>query len=200
MTRPTILLATAALALTVPAAASGRDATSYRYAFSTFREDAERVSVFVDGYPASQRSTDSYVPIPFVIASLRGGKAIPLSPESFTLVDARGNEVRPAGYGELLDHYHKLNLDRTLVQQRPIVLGTYYGSLLQIQGSFFPAPTARTRNERIEVPAYGYYEDIVYFPMPPGGLEGVLTLRVAVGADEPVEVRFVASKAGFERS
>jgi hypothetical protein len=200
MTRPrSFLLSVAALALTLPAAASGSVATSYRYAYSTFREDAGRVSVFVDGYPASQRAKDAYVPIPFVVASLKGGKAIQLSPESFTLLDARGNAVPAAGYAELLDHYGKMSFDRTLIRQRPLVLGTYYGALLRIDGAFFPAPGARTRIERIEVPAYGYFEDVLYFPMPPAGLDGVLTLRVELPGSEPVEVRFAASKAGFER-
>jgi len=193
------LVSGAALALAVPATATARDATSTRYAYSTFREDAGRVSVFVDGYPASQRAKDGYVPVPIVVASVSGGKAIPLSPESFTLVDARGNAVPAAGYGELLDRYGKLTFDRSLIRERPLVLGSYYGALYRIQGSFYPAPGTRTRIERIEVPAYGYYEDLLYFPMPPAGLDGVLTLRVAIPGSDAVEVRFVATKSAFAR-
>ena len=198
--RRSVLLSAAALALALPATASGSAATSYRYAYSTFREEAGRVSVFVDGFPASQRVADGYVPIPFVVASVKGGKAIPLSPESFTLLDARGNAVSAAGYGELLDHYGKMSFDRTLIRQRPLVLGSYYRSFLQIEGAFFPEPGGRTRIERIEVPAYGYFADVLYFPMPPAGLDGVLTLRVAMPGGEPIEVRFAASKKQLDRS
>src|SRR5437867_4367930 len=72
-----VLAAGLALTLAAPAGAAHRDATSYRYAYSTFREDAGRVSVFVDGYPATQRATDRYVPIPIVVASVAGGRPIP---------------------------------------------------------------------------------------------------------------------------
>src|SRR5215831_13335667 len=127
MTRPrSFLLPVAVLALAVPATASSRLTTSYRYSYSTFREDAGRVSVFVDGFPASQRAGETYVPVPIAVASVKAGKAIPLAPESFTLLDARGNAVPAAGYGELLDHYGKMTTDRTLIRQRPLVLGSYY--------------------------------------------------------------------------
>ena len=62
-----MLVSTVLMAVAVAMAAPPK--TSERYAFSTFREQAGRVSVFVDGYPASQRTEDPYVPIPIAIAA-----------------------------------------------------------------------------------------------------------------------------------
>lgn len=70
-----IVLLSSLLMAAAVATAAGPE-TSERYAFSTFREQAGRVSVFVDGYPASLRTTDAYIPIPIAIAVTKNGKAM----------------------------------------------------------------------------------------------------------------------------
>ena len=180
--------------LTVVAAeAATQPKTSERYAFSTFREQAGRVSVFVDGYPASQRTTDAYVPIPIAIAVMKNGKAIEFVPESFTLVDARGNAVPAAGYQELMHGYEKIGFDRSLTRMRPIVVGSYVADLRPIAASFYPPADSGTRTARVELASFTWFADTFYFPRPPAGLDGVLTLKVAIPGADPVEVRFVAT-------
>src|SRR5512137_564815 len=66
-------------------------ATSERYAFSTYREQSGRLSVFVDGYPASMSGDTAYVPVTVAIAMTKSGKSIAFAPESFVLVDASGH-------------------------------------------------------------------------------------------------------------
>lgn len=182
-----------ALVSATAAATAAPPRTSERYAYSTYREQAGRVSVFVDGFPASQRTTEAYVPIPIAIAATKNGKAIEFLPESFTLVDSQGNAVPAAGYQELMRGYDKLVFDRSLTRMRPIVVGSYVFDLRPIAASFYPAPSSRTRIPRVELPSFTWFTDTLYFPKPPAGLGGVLTLRVAIPGADPVEVRFVAS-------
>jgi hypothetical protein len=166
--------------------------TSERYAYSTFREQGARVSVFVDGYPASQRTADAYVPIPIAIAVMKYGKAIQFVPESFTLVDAGGSAVSAAGYQELTRGYDKIGFDRSLVRMRPIVVGSYVAELLPISASFYPPAESGARTARVELASFTWFTDTLYFPRPPAGLGGVLTLKVAIAGADPMEVRFVA--------
>jgi hypothetical protein len=190
----------AALALTLPVAgASARPATSHRYGYSTFREQTDRVDVLVDGYPATLHAADGFVPVPVTVAVVKGGRPIALTPESFTLVDSQGHAVPAAAYGELLQGYGKMNFDRTMIRQRPLVLGSYYGNLLRVGGAFYPAPGKQTRVEKIEIPAYGYFSDILYFPMPAGGLGGVMTLEVKLPGGLPLQVKFLAAKEEFAK-
>ena len=174
--------------------------TSERYAYSTFREQGARVNVFVDGYPASQRTADAFVPIPVAIAVMKYGEAIRFVPESFTLVDAGGNEVPAAGYQELTRGYDKIGFDRSLVRMRPIVVGSYVAGLLPIGASFYPPPESGARTQRVELASFTWFNDTLYFPRPPAGLSGVLTLKVAIPGADPIEVRFVASSDELARS
>jgi hypothetical protein len=153
-----------------------------------------RVSVFVDGYPASQRTTDAYVPIPIAIAVTNNGKAMQFFPESFTLVDAKGNVVPAAGYQELIDGYDKLGFDRSLTRMRPIVVGSYVAELRPIGASFYPPSDSGGRTSRVELASFSWFADTFYFPSPPAGLGGVLTLRVAIPGADPMDVRFVTTE------
>ena len=132
---PVLLMTAAALtAVATAAAATGHPKTSERYAYSTFRERTDRVVIFVDGYPASLHPKDGYIPVPVAVAVYAGGRSIPVSPETFTLLDSAGHEVHAASYPDLTAHYAKMEFDRTLVRQHPIVIGSYASDLFPIGG------------------------------------------------------------------
>ena len=194
---PVLLMTAAALtAVATAAAATGHPKTSERYAYSTFRERTDRVVIFVDGYPASLHPKDGYIPVPVAVAVYAGGRSIPVSPETFTLLDSAGHEVHAASYPDLTAHYAKMEFDRTLVRQHPIVIGSYASDLFPIGGTFYPPSDDGTRASHVEVPLFAVFRDVLYFPMPPGGVEGMLTLRTALPDGESIDVRFVADIAG----
>ena len=41
------------------------------------------------------------------------------------------------------------------------------------------------------LPPFTWFTDVLFFPRPPAGLGGVMTLSVAVGEDAPIELRFL---------
>jgi len=190
-------VATVAVALAVQAGAAERPLTSERFAYSTFRETSGRVSVLVDGYPASLHTSDGFVPIPIAVVSSGPGRSVAVSPEVFTLADAAGNFVPAVSYGDLVKRYGKIGYDRAMIRQRPS-LGSYAASLFRVEGTFYPPPGTTTRTGRIEVPPFAYFRGVVYFPMPAGGLRGVLTLRMERSEGAPIEVRFVAAPEDLE--
>ena len=195
--RSTIATLGVAAALAGTAAGAIPLETSERYAYSTYRERVDAIDLLVDGYPASLHPHDAYIPVPIAVARVGVGASVPLTPESFRLLDAKGNAVPAATYTELLRGYGKMGFDRSMLARRPLTLGSYYGSFVRVHGTFFPPPEAGSRTGRIEVPAFGLYRDVLYFPMPPARLSGVLTLEMAVPGAAPIRVRFVASAEGL---
>jgi hypothetical protein len=190
-----------ALALSIPvfAVALAMPSTSYRSSYSTFSQEDRSLSVFVDGYPASVGGNDAYVPVPVAIALMRNGASIAFTLESFTLFDAKGNGVPAAGFEELKSGYPRLDFDRALVRNRPIDVGMTIAHRPRIAANFYPSTDDGMRIARVELASYSWFRDVVYFPRPPAGLGGVMTLSVAVDAGDPIEVRFVMDPGELAR-
>ncbi len=179
--------------LTIPilAVALAAPPTSHRTGSSTFREDANGLSVFAGGYPASLGADDAFVAVPVAISLMRTGSSVAFTLESFTLSDSRGNRVPAAGFAEVKNGYPKLDIDRSLMRMWPIDVGMTIAERPRIASSFYPPTGAGTRIQRVELAPFSWFSDVVYFPRPPGGLGGVMTLSVAVGGGDPVELAFL---------
>jgi len=179
---------TSLLSIPVVAASLAAPQTSHRTNNSTFREEVDGLSVFAGSYPASLGADDAYVPVPVAIALMRTGASVVFTPESFTLADAKGNRVPAAGFVEVKNGYPKLGFDRRLLQTWPIDVGMTIASRTRIASNFYPPTGAGTRIARVELAPFSWFSDVVYFPRPPAGLGGVMTLSVAVGRGDPIEL------------
>jgi len=168
--------------------------TSHRTGASTFREEDRGLSVFADGYPASLGADDAFVAVPIAIALMRTGASVAFTLESFTLADSKGNRVPAAGFAEVRNGYPKLSFDRDLVRARQIAVGSTIAERPRIASSFYPPTGAETRIQRVELGPYSWFSDVIYFPRPPAGLGGVMTLTVAVAGGGPIDVRLLMSR------
>jgi hypothetical protein len=164
--------------------------TSYDYAFGTFRERVNGISVLVDAYPATLHEADAYIPIPIAIGVRTGGPTIKLTTESFQLIDATGKSVAPASYEEIARDYSKRTFDASLFAERPIVLGNLFDTSIQVASRFFPPPGGATRTDRVELSGNTWFQDVLYFPKPANGMKGLMTLRVEGQGMAPMEVKF----------
>lgn len=165
--------------------------TSFRMDYSTFREETAGLSVFAGGFPASVGGDTAYVPVPVAIALMRNGKSVAFTPESFTLADAEGNRVPAAGYVEVKNGNSKLGFERSFMRSWPINVGMFIAEHPRMSSNFYPPTGGGTRISRVELAPFSWFQDVVYFPRPPAGLGGVMTLTVAVGNGDPVELKFV---------
>jgi hypothetical protein len=179
---------TSLLSIPVLAAALATPLTSHRANNSTFREEVDGLSVFAGSYPASMGANDAYVPVPVAIALMRAGASVEFTPESFTLADAQGNRVPAAGFVEVKNGYPKLDFDRRLISTWPISVGMTIASRPRIASNFYPPTGAGTRISRVELAPFSWFSDVIYFPRPPAGLGGVMTLSVAVRGRDPIEL------------
>jgi len=71
--------------------AGGSPTTSDRYAYSTYRERADRITILVDSYPAALHGEDRYIPLVVAIGLNDRREPVTVTPESFTLLDSRGS-------------------------------------------------------------------------------------------------------------
>jgi len=173
--------------------ASAERGVSERYAFETYRERADRVTLLVDSYLASLRADEAYIPLHVAIGLVRGGPGVTVSRESFTLIDAAGNRVPAAASMEIRRDYELASFDRALMMRvRPLVVGQQFATLRRLPSDFYPDRGGiGVVQDRVNLSAFSRFQDVVYFPRPPAGLDGVLTLRLDDGGlEEPVDVHF----------
>jgi hypothetical protein len=185
---------TSLLSISVFAVLLAVPSTSHRTGASTFREENRGLSVFADGHPASLAAEDSYVPVPVAVALMRNGASVAFTLESFTLTDAHGNTVPAAGFAEMRNGYSKLDFDRTLIRTWPISVGMTLDNRPRIASRFYPSTNAGTRITRVELAPYSWFSDVIYFPRPPAGLSGVMTLSVAVAQGDSIDVRMLMDR------
>jgi hypothetical protein len=188
----------ALLSVTVFAVVLAAPSTSYRNDHFTFREQAAGLSVFASAFPATLGSNDPYVPVQVAVALMRNGASVAFTSESFTLTDAKGNRVPAAGYLEIKDR-PQLVFERSLIQSWPINLGETIVERPQIPSDLYAPPGRRTRISRVELAPFSWFKDVVYFPRPPAGLGGVMTLTVAGSGGDPIDLKFTMDERELSR-
>jgi hypothetical protein len=147
--------------------------------------------VLVDAFHAAQHAGYSYIPVSLAVGLMGKGAPVTFTPGSFTLIDQEGTGHAAAGYTELLQAYAKLSFDTELLRVRPLQVGQQFDHSQRVRASFYPPVDNGLRTPMVQLARRTWFTDVIYFPLPRHGLDGVLTLRVqGEGTEEPVEVRF----------
>jgi hypothetical protein len=193
-----VILGAAILAL----AAAGRPATSEGYAYATYREISDRLTVLVDSYPAALHADDRYVPIVVAVGLGGSGPSVTVTPESFTLLDASGKQYPAASFDEIARDYPKRRFDDELLRIRPLVVGEQFNTSIRLPADFYPTQeSSKIRMDRVELGPFTWFRTLLYFPRPEAGLHGVLTLTMAAeGIEPPLEVRFEVPEVLSDRT
>ena len=93
--------------------------------------------------------------------------------------------------------YGRLDLDRNLFRQNRAFTALGVGIFTYIGSDFFPSTSRRSLLiEQVSLPPISYMEDVLYFPVPQSGLNGVplrLLFKVS-GLDDPIQVVFEAPR------
>jgi hypothetical protein len=152
-------------------------------------EEGKIGTLLVGTRAAQYRRGDAYVPLEISVAN-RGLRQLTLTRESFTLVDDAGRRYPCAGPAELLSRYEFLDLDRRLQEIAEIVFNrfsayTRYPSQFSPlrRGSSVPGTSTLVR-DAVYLPRYGYIIDMLYFPMPDGGIESGRRFELFLDAPE----------------
>ena len=191
-----LLLAFVLAASSGPAVAAKKDKnkdkeeTSKSFSFATYKAWDDRTIVLVGTLQAAVYEKEAFVPIQIAVGVRRPGPTLKVSAESFELIDRDGNRYPMPSYEEVLTAGNLLERVELARNQNPLVIGQQFANSLPMAASFFPAPGTNIVLPFVELPRETYFQALIYFPQPAGGLEDVLTLRFqAEGLPEPIDVR-----------
>ncbi len=152
-------------------------------------EEGKIGTLLVGTRAARYRRDQAYVPLEISVAN-RGLPQMSLTRESFTLVDDRGNRYPCAAPTELLESYEFLDLDRRLQEIQGIV-ATRFSAYTRYPSQFSPvrqgalAPGASSLvRDAVYLPRFGYFVDMLYFPMPEGGIDPGRRFELHLAAPE----------------
>lgn len=138
----------------------------------SFIEEGRLVVLIVGVEAARHREDAEFVPLVVAVGNKRVRPALRLSRESFYLVDSEGNRIEMASYEEILARYPSMEMDRRLLGDRGFI-PSKFDVYMRIPAKFFPIPgRIGVVQDRVEIPTLGYMENLLYFPMPAGGLKG----------------------------
>ena len=180
-----------------PREVRGVEAPDVDRKLSTFAyiEEGELVTFIVDVKATRDRGEQAYIPLEVSVAN-RGLRRLPLTRESFVLMDEEGNRFPLASPRELLESYPMLDLDRRYSEIESIVFNKFH-TFTRYQSRFSPTRSMNPNGsnlvvDRVTLPRAGYLIDWLYFPMPPGGIEGKrFDLFLSSPAlEDPVFVKF----------
>jgi hypothetical protein len=165
-------------------------ATSKSLSFATYKEEVGRVTVIVGSQLTGNYAESRYAPLQIAVGVYGEGPALVISPASFSLIDAAGTVYPMAPYPDVRDAEIILfvkQLDKTI----PLVTGDAFLDRVRVSSIFYPQSAAPAGKERVELTDRTYFKDLIYFPRPENGWDGVLTLQfMARGLERPVQVRF----------
>jgi hypothetical protein len=161
-----------------------------------YKEDGSLVLMVVGVDGARFIRKEPYFPL-FVEVANKSKETFDISRESFTLEDSLGRRYAVAPSVEVSEKYRRVDLDRRLFQQNRSITSTYVGLFTYITSDFYPSSARRDiRVDQVGLPPRAYMEDVLYFPIPESGLNGVpLRLMFKVKSlEEPIQVVFEVPK------
>jgi len=170
---------------------NGSDETSFDLAYATYMEKAGRIEVVVSSYGASFEEANDHFMLQVAVGVIgKFGKELDFTDESFTLLDPAGNLYSMAPPPALAKEIELVSYAEQLEKSQPLQLGKDFANLEQVNSDFYA-----TREEvawaDVHLNYDSYFSDVVFFPKPKSGFEGVFTLNVlTAGMEEPVMVRF----------
>lgn len=174
------------------AGAAAPEEVSERYGYRTFRERAGGVTLLADTTLVAPSPSCAYVPIAIAVGLALDAPAATVTRESFTLIDPGGNRVAAAGPMEIRRRYARVGFDASLLRAQRMTIGQQFAGRVEIESRFYgDTKGLGLVQDRVHLDPSTWFRDIVYFPRPPAGLEGILTLRIEGGGlASPVDVRF----------
>lgn len=161
-----------------------------------YREEGSLVSMVVGVDAARYIRSEPYVPL-FVQVANKSKATFTITPESFMLEDPLGRQYGVAPAPDVASRYGRLDVDRRLFQQNRSITTTYTSLFTPVGSDFFPSSARRALLvDQVSLPPRSFMEDVLYFPIPETGLNGV-TLRLVFRdrtLSDPVMVVFEVPK------
>lgn len=157
-----------------------------------YKEDGSLVLMVVGVEAARFIRKEPYFPL-FVQVANKSRSTLEITREAFTLEDSLARQYALVPARDLAEGYHRADLDRHLFRQNRSITVSGVNLYTYVRSDFFPSTTRRSLlHDNVSLPPLTYMEDVLYFPIPETGLNGVpLRLLFKVKPlEEPIEVVF----------
>jgi hypothetical protein len=162
--------------------------TSKRLDPYTYCERREDVTVVLSSRLAFTADDEAHLPIQIAVGVSGYDTKLTVSRASFVLIDSSGG-VHPMAPFKEVDQGLILGV-RKVEERAPLGAGNAFLDLAEVHSNFYPVGAA-SGSGRVELRRRNHFKDILYFPRPETGTDGVLTMQfVAKGLAEPIQVRF----------
>lgn len=138
-----------------------------------YKEEGHLVMMVVGVEAARFIRDEPFVPIIVQVAN-KSKVTFQITRESFVLEDSLGRSTPMAEGPEVTAKYGRLDLDRRLLLQNRAFTANGIGVFTYIESNFFPSTSRRALLiQQVTLPPTTYMEDLLYFPIPETGLNGV---------------------------
>jgi len=175
-------------------------ATSPTVSFATYKEEVGRITVVLGTQIASIDPATPFLPFQIAVGVYGPGEDLVVTRASFALITPGGRVYTAAPLRDVVEG-GKISYFRQAARLNPLHDGNTFDKFHRIPADFYPQTAGPLGKEYIEMTRDTYFEDILYFPRPESGLDGVLTLQfVARGLREPLRLRFEVPIRDAERT
>jgi hypothetical protein len=172
--------------------------TSKEIYYATYSEKAGRITVVVSSYLMALESAEKFVPLRVAVGVWGKGPELAIGIDSFLLFDAKGDMYSTAATQEIGTLTSLIRQTEEMARQHPLQTGNAFTNYHRVRSNLYTAEGVGDRY--VYVDRETYFEDIIWFPLPTNGLEGVLKLQMETeGMEGPVEVRFQVPKMGGKK-
>ena len=161
----------------------------------SYLKEGKDLAVIVDLELTRRRKNENYFPVGVKIIN-KNLYSLTLDRDSLIVVDENDDIYYMADIWQLQKYYKKLTPDHKYESQTGILgarMVTGFSYFRRAMSNFFPQTSGAARViDEVYVQNKGFMEDLIYFPMPPGGIEGK-SFRLRIEArelEEPFEIRF----------
>jgi hypothetical protein len=140
---------------------------------STFNyKDEGTLLLMVVGTEAAQYNVqEKYFPL-FISVANKQATTLHITRESFTFEDSLGRRYSPLPLEIIQAEYHRGEFDRRLFRENYSFTASSVDRYTPIPSNFYPSVTRGIVQDNIQLPRFGYMDDILYFPVPEQGLPG----------------------------
>jgi len=163
-----------------------------------FKDEGSLVLLVVGVEAAQYNVKERYFPL-FITLANKGADTLHVTRESFTFEDSLGHRYSPLPVTTVEAEYHRGEFDRKLFRQNFSFTGSSVERFTPIPSNFYPSVTRGIVHDNIQLPRFGYLDDILYFPVPEEGIQGG-PFHLYFKTAELEEAVVVAFEIGRERT
>jgi hypothetical protein len=136
-----------------------------------YMDEGSLVLLVVGTEAAQYNVREKYFPL-FVTVANKQANTLHITRESFVFEDSLGKRYSALPVEIIQDEYHRGEFDRKLFRENYAFTATSVERYTPIPSNFYPSVTHGIVHDDIQLPRFGYMNDILYFPVPEQGIQG----------------------------